>query len=141
MSAITVTAEEVALVHPTKAETFNVILAEDASAGDVLYQTTAGTFGLSANDVNAKDEPRGIALEQGASSQVISMVKQGAIYGVDLSGEAYDGLVYVTSSASGHGGMSDSVVSEIVGRVIPLTDSDKTKVLYVDFPWGEADIN
>jgi hypothetical protein len=62
------------------------------------------------------------------------MVKQGAIYGVDLSGESYDGLVYASGTA---GGLSDSAVAEIVGRVMPLTDPDKTKVLYVDCEWND----
>ena len=134
MSTITVTAAQIALVYPSRAETYNVYLAEAATQGQVLYQTSAGTFGLCDTDVGAKDEPRGIALEEGAAGQVVSMVKRGAIYGVDLSGESYDGLVYASGTA---GGLSDSAVAEIVGRVIPLTNPDKTKVLYVDCEWND----
>lgn len=138
MSTIAVTAAQIALVRPTQAETWNVVLAEAVTQGQVLYQTTSGTFGLCDTGETAKDEPRGIALEEGAAGQVISMVKRGAIYGVTLSGEAYDGLVYASNTA---GGLSDSAVAEIVGRVIPLTDEDKTKVLYVEIPWGDANFN
>jgi hypothetical protein len=138
MSAISVTASQVALVHPNKAETFNVFLAEAATKGQVLYQTSSGTFGLCDTDEAAKDEPRGIALEGGSAGQVVSMVKRGAIYGVDLSGESYDALVYASGTA---GGLSDSAVAEIVGRVVPLSDPDKTKVLYVECPWGDANFN
>jgi hypothetical protein len=133
MSTISVTAAQVALVYPNRAETYNVVLAEAATQGQVLYQTASGTFGLCDTDLAAKDEPRGIALEEGSAGQVVSMVKRGAIYGVTLSGESYDGLVYASGTA---GGLSDSAVAEIVGRVMPLTDADKTKVLYVDCEWN-----
>lgn len=138
MSTISVTAAQIALVHPTKAETWPVILAEAVTQGQVLYQTSSGTFGKCDTGEAAKDEPRGIALEEGAAGQVVSMVKRGAIYGVDLSGESYDGLVYASDTA---GGLSDASKAEIVGRVMPLTDNDKTKVLYVEVPWGDANFN
>jgi hypothetical protein len=137
MSTIAVTAAKVGLVHPTRAEVWPVELAEAATAGQVLYQTSSGTFGLCDTGTAAKDEPRGVALEAGSAGQVISMVKKGAIYGATLSGVAYDGLVYASNTA---GGLSDSAVAEIVGRVVPLSDASKTKVLYVDCKW-EADFN
>lgn len=138
MSTISVTAKEIALVRPTQAETWNVKLAAAVTQGQVLYQTSSGTFGLCEADKSAKDEPRGVALEEGSSGQVVSMVKRGAIYGADLSGESYDGLVYASSTA---GGLSDSSKAEVIGRVITLTDPDKTKVLYVECPWGDSNFN
>lgn len=138
MGDITVTTDEVALVRPAKAETWNVILASGVDEGDVLCQTAAGTFAGCDVDLAGYDEPRGVALEAGSAGQTISMVKRGAIYGVDLSGESYDGLVYASDTP---GNMSDVSKAEIVGRVIALTDPDKTKVLYVDMPYGDADLN
>jgi len=131
MSTISVTAAQIALVFPTGNEVFNGILAATATKGQVMYQTTAGTFGLCDTGTGPTDEPRGIALEGGVAGQVISMLRRGALYGVTLSGVAYDGLVYASNTA---GGLSDSAVAEVIGVVMALADNDKTKVLYVDLP-------
>ncbi|MCK9601773.1 MAG: hypothetical protein M0R06_22205 [Sphaerochaeta sp.] len=138
MSTIAVTAASIGLVHPTRAKTWPVKLAAAVTAGQVLYQTTSATFGLCDTDDAAKDQPAGIALEAGAAGQVISMVKEGAIYGVTLSGEAYGGLVYASGTA---GGLSDSAKVQVIGRVMPLSDPSLTKVLYVEIPWGSADFS
>lgn len=141
MTAIAVTAAQIALVFPTgHNDVRNGISVEAVTAGQVVYQTTAGVFGLCDTGEGAKDEPRGISLEGIAAGQVFSYVVKGAIYGVTLSGEAYDGLVYASNTA---GGLSDSAVAEIIGRVIALADADKTKVLYVDIRGGAggADFN
>lgn len=128
MSTISVTEEKVGRVFPGQDECVNVVLEEAVEAGEVLYQTNTGTFGLADTGDAAKDEPRGIALESGSAGSTITMIRRGAIYGVDLSGESYDGLVYASDTA---GGIDDSAVDEIVGRVMPLADNDATKVLYV----------
>jgi len=131
MTTIAATARQIALVFPTGFnDVRNGISVEALTGGQVVYQTTAGVFGLCETDQGAKDEPRGICLTEAvAAGQVFSYIVKGAIYGVTLSGEAYDGLVYASSTA---GGLSDSAVAEVVGRVIALADADKTKVLYVD---------
>jgi len=135
MSTIAVTARTIALAFPTGFnDVRSGISVEALTGGQVVYQTTAGVFGLCDTGEAAKDEPRGICLEEAvAAGQVFSYVVKGAIYGVTLSGEAYDGLVYASNTA---GGMSDSAVAEIIGRVIALADKDKTKILYVDIRGG-----
>lgn len=138
MATIAVTAANIALVHPTSAKVWPVKLAATTTAGQVLYQNTNGTFGLCDTDNTATDQPAGIALEGGAAGQVISMVKEGAIYGVDLLGENYGGLVYASGTA---GGLSDVAKVQVVGRVMPLSDPSLTKVLYVEIPWGSADFS
>ena len=129
MSTIAVTAAQIAEVFPTKADTRNVVLAATVTKGAVLYQTTAGTYGLCDIGAAGSDEPRGIALEAGVSGQAISMLVRGYLYGVTLTGEAYDGLVYASDTA---GEISDSAVAEIIGRVVALADPDLTKVLFVN---------
>lgn len=138
MSDLTITTDDVALVRPGKAETLNVVLASGVDEGDVLALQAAGTWTGCDIDLAGVDEPRGVALEAGSAGQVISIVKRGMITGVDLGGLNYDALVYASTTA---GAMADDAVDEIVGRVIPLTDPDKEKVLYVDFSYGEADRN
>ena len=138
MSTIAVTAAQIGLVHPTRAKVWPVKLAATVTAGQVLYQTSSATFNLCDTDATATDQPAGIALEGGVAGQVISMVKEGAIYGVTLSGEAYAGLVYASGTA---GGLSDSAKVQVVGRVMPLSDPSLTKVLYVEIPWGSADFS
>lgn len=129
MTAISLTAAQIAqgFSDSARAEIYNVLLAEAVTKGQVLYQTTSGTFGICDMSTVAKDEPRGFALEAGSAGAAISMLKYGPMYGVDLSGEAYDGLVY-----AGDAGALDDAGTVAVGRVIALADPSKTKVLFVD---------
>lgn len=129
MGTIAVTTGKIGVCFPAQAEIYSVVLAATVTKGAVLYQTTSGTYGLCDIGAAATDEPRGIALEAGVAGQAISMIIRGAIYGVTLTGTAYDGLLYASDTA---GEISDAAVAEIIGRCIALTDPDLTKVLFVD---------
>src|SRR5512139_50485 len=136
MADITVTAAKVALVRPLESDVVNVKLAEAATAGQALYQTTSGTFGLADANGAGKQQFRGIALQAGAAGQVISMCRRGELYGFTLSGN-YDTLLYLSDTA---GALADAAGTMTVdcGRVVAETDKDLTKVAYICADWLRA---
>lgn len=136
MADITVTAAQVGVVFPAEAEIVNVVLAEAVTVGQALYVNSSGTYGLADANASGKQQFRGIALEGGGAGQGISMLKRGTLYGFTLSG-AYDSLAYLSDTA---GALADAAGTMTVnaGRVAPMSDNDKTKVLYVEADWLRA---
>ena len=134
MADITCTAAQVAPVFPDAAEIFDFVASETITAGQPVYITSAGKIGVGDANGSGTDTFRGIALNGGGAGQAISVLKKGHIYGYTLSG-AYDSLVYVSNTA---GSLADAAggTSLIVGRVVPLSDSSYTKVLYVQASWA-----
>jgi hypothetical protein len=128
MADLTCTTAQVAMVNPDFCETKEVVLAEAATAGQALYLTSSGTYGLADANAAGKQQIRGIALEAGGAGQGVTMLELGELYGYDLSGLAYDDLVYLSDTA---GALADAAGTMTVqcGRVVPMPDSDKTKVL------------
>lgn len=128
MADLTVTAAQVGVVNPDLAVTKEAILAEAATAGQPLYLTASGTYGLADANAAGKQQVRGLALEAGGAGQAVTMLEVGEVYGFTLSGLAYDDLVYLSDTA---GKLADAAGTMTVqcGRVVPMTDSDKTKVL------------
>lgn len=132
MSAITVTAAQVAVVYPEQAEIYNVKLAEDVTEGQALYQTTSGTYGLAEADALAKRQFRGVALESKHSGEAVSMLKKGILSGYTLA--TYEDEVYLSNTA----GAFDTAPGTLLvkcGRVMSLPDSSLTEVLYVEADW------
>jgi len=132
MSDITVTAAKVALVYPEQSECYNVTLAEDATKGQALYQTTSGTYGLADCDAAGKQQFRGVALETAKAGEAISMLKRGVLAGYTLP--TYEDNIYLSSTA---GAFSDAPIAMIIlcGRVIALNDPDLTELLYIEADW------
>lgn len=135
MADLTLTAAQVAPVFPQLAEIYSGILAATVTQGQANYLVAAsGTYGVADANDSGKEQFRGLALEGGGAGQAISILKEGHVYGYDLSGMDYDDLVYLSDTA---GKLADAAgtMEVVVGRVVPLTDSSLTKVLYVDANW------
>lgn len=132
MSDITVTASKLALVYPEQSEVYNVTLAEDATKGQALYQTTSGTYGLADANAAGKQMFRGVALETAKSGEAISMLKRGVLAGYTLA--TYEDNVYLSATP---GAFSDAPVAMIIlcGRVISLCDPALTELLYIEADW------
>ena len=131
------TKAKVGLVFPEPSEIYNVLLAEDVEAGETLYLSAAGTYGLAEADVSGKQCTRGMALDDGGAGQAISMLKHGIVYGFTLTGCAYDDPLY-QSDTPGEIADAPGTESVQVGRVVPLADPAKTKVLYFDPDWTNS---
>lgn len=135
MADLTVTAAQVGLVDPMKAEVHTGIAAEAITKGQAVYQTTSGTIGVADANVANKQQIRGVALNAVAAGQAVDYVKRGAIYGYTLSSQDYDDPIYLSDTA---GALADAngTLTVPCGLVIGLPDKDKTKVVYLECRWG-----
>lgn len=129
MADVTVTAAQVAVVYPLKAEIFNGIAAESVTAGQALYMTSAGKYGVADANASGKQQVRGIALNAAGAGQAVSVLRRGHVAGFTLG--TYDSLVYLSDNA---GALADAAgtMSVKVGRVDAISDTALTKVLFVD---------
>jgi len=132
MTDIVVTAAQVGRVHPDKDEVLPVKLAATVTAGQVLYQTTSGTFDLADANGSGTIQARGVALEGGAAGAWIPMMKRGWLYGYAVSALNGDALLYLSVTP---GALADATggTNVVCGLVIPV--SDATKAVYVEFDW------
>lgn len=134
MTDITATAAKIGLVFPDAAEVYDKIAAVAITAGQTVYFNTSGKSALCDTNAAGAQQFRGVALNSAGAGQAVSVCKRGTLYGYDLSGLAYDALVYCSDTA---GALADAAGTLTVnaGRVVPLSDSDLTKVLYIEADW------
>jgi hypothetical protein len=134
MSDITVTATQVAALFPDKAEIVDLIAVETITAGQAVYQTTAGKAGVADANASGKQQFRGIALNGAGAGYAVSVLVRGHVAGFTVSGLNGDVLVYLSDTA---GALADGVGTMTVncGRVTALTDGSLTKVLYICADW------
>jgi len=132
MTAIALTAAQIApAIEPSDAEIFDYIAAATITAGQAVYITSAGKVNLASANTGGAEQFRGIALNGGGAGQAISVLKRGHCYGFTISSLAYDAIVYLADTAGGLDTAASGTKTVRVGRVVPLTDSSLTKVLYV----------
>ena len=140
MAVISLTAAQVALVFPEQAEVYNVVLAEAATKGQALYQTTSGTYGIADANAAGKQQFRGVALEAANAGEGISMLKKGILAGYTLA--TYEDEVYLSDTAGAFDTAEGTLLVKC-GRVVSLADPALTEVLYVEadwlHEWGSAD--
>lgn len=134
MADLALTAAQISAMDKDSAEIINGVLGGTVTAGQTVYQDTSGTW--QAGDASAAGTTKnpGIALEAGGSGQGISILKRGLVGGFTIT-QAYGATVYLSDTA---GSLADAAgtVSKIMGAVVGLSDSDKTKVLFIDASWG-----
>lgn len=134
MTALTIGANGISLVHSDKAFIVDMIAVEAITAGQPVYQTSAGKAGIADANAGGKQQFRGIALKNTAAGKACPVLVRGFLSGYVLSGVAYDGPVYLSDTA---GSLDDGVGTLTVncGRVIGMTDPDITKILFVNADW------
>lgn len=118
-------------VWPEQAEIKSYKAAADLSAGNLLYVDASGKVGKAdGNGPSPKNRFRGIALQSAKAGQTLDVLVAGYIQGYDVSGLAYDTAVYVSDSA---GALADTAgtTSLLVGRVVPMNDPGKSKILRI----------
>ena len=137
MAQITVTAAQVAPVFPDRAEIYDFIASATITKGQAVYQDASGGVALADGSTDSTAQFKGIAVTGAGTGGAVSVLKRGHVYGFTLSSADYDALLYVADTA---GVLSDAAgtVTAGVGRVVGLTDADRTKVLYVDADWGKT---
>lgn len=132
MGDIAVTAAKVAVCFPEKAEIFSGIAGVTITAGQAVYLIAAsGKLGLADEDASAEASyPWGIALNGGGAGQAIDVLHRGHVYGFTLTALNYATPCSLSNTA---GALLDTgATTNIVARVVPLSDADATKVLFVD---------
>ena len=134
MTDIALTAAQIAPVDPDEAQIFDFIAAATITAGQAVYITSAGKVNLADADGSGTLQFRGIALRGGAAGQAIPVLKRGRVYGFTVSAVAYDAALFISNTA---GALGDSAGSTSInaGRVVPLSDSNLTKVVYIEADW------
>lgn len=133
MSDVALTAAQIAPVNETEYEAWTLITAEAITVGQAVAVNTAGKWALADASSGAQNNVRGIALKGAGAGEALTAIVHGSVAGFTLSGLAYDAVVYLSNTA---GALATSAgdVSLVVGRVKPMSDSDITKVLYVNIP-------
>lgn len=130
MADIVVTPAKVGLVDPIKAITFMGIAATAMDAGTPVYiNTTTGKVTKADASSAGTAGVRGITVTSVGAGMAVTCLKVGALYGFTLAGD-YDAAVYLSNT---EGALSDGAgtVSVVVGRIVAMTDSSATKVLWV----------
>lgn len=137
MADITVTAAQVALIFPDKAEVTDMIAAVAITAGQALYQNTDGKAALADANASGAQQFRGIAMNAAAAGQAVSVLIRGHIYGFTVSSLNGDAILYLSNTA---GALADGAGAMTVncGRVTALTDGSLTKVAYICADWLRA---
>lgn len=131
MGDIAVTAAKVAPVYPDKAEIWPAIAGETITAGQVVHIDSSGNAMLADEDQDAAHSfVWGVALQGGAAGQAIDILRRGHVYGFTVSSLAH---ALPVSLSNTHGALLDTgATTNIVARVVPLPDNDRTKVLFFD---------
>jgi hypothetical protein len=134
MADIAISSNGVHLVQADKAEIVDMIAVEAITAGQPVYQTSAGKAGVADANGAGKQQFRGIALKAASAGKAVPVLKRGWIAGYVLTGVAYDGIVYLSDTA-GSLGETTGTMTVHCGRCRAMTDPDLTKVLYIEADW------
>lgn len=132
MADLVSTEAAVAVIFPIKARIHTGIAAVAITAGEAVFIDSSGDVDLADASVAGTATARGIALESAGAGQAVDFCERGWLYGFTLS-QAYSAAIYLSNTAGAVGDVA-GVVSVLCGRVVAMTDKDRTKVLAVDFP-------
>lgn len=116
---------------PHLSEIYPIIANESVTNGAPAYLASTGKYGLADADASGKQQFRGIILEAAGAGQGTSLLTKGKVWGFDLSSLAYDALVYLADAVGTYVDTAGTM-TVIVGRVVPLSDRDLTKVLEIN---------
>ncbi|MDB5352366.1 MAG: hypothetical protein JWN86_3613 [Planctomycetota bacterium] len=134
MADIVVTASKVAPIDQDQAQIYPMVPAVAINRGQAVYLNSAGKAALGIATAAGTVKTGGIALETAGVRQGVSILKRGKVGGFAVSALAYGALIY-SSDTPGAVADATGTSTQIVGKVVPMSDSDLTKVIYFDFPW------
>jgi hypothetical protein len=128
MSAVTNTPASIAPVN-TLFEKRTLIAGADITAGQPIQWDTNGKWILAKSDTAPHSANVYIALHSVKAGQALEGLRNGDVYGFDLSGLAYQASVFLADDGSY--ATTAGTVSVAIGVVAPTSDGSKTKVLFV----------
>jgi hypothetical protein len=127
------TGASVHAIFVNQAEQYPGLAAEALTNGQVAYLVAAsGKYGLADANASGKEQVRGIVIDAAGANQGTTILFRGHVGGYDLSGLDYGDLVYLSDTAGGLDDAASATLTVVIGRVVPMSDKDLTKVLYVD---------
>ncbi len=131
MSAVAYTAAQIASVFADECDIRTFVAGATITQGQPLYVNSSGDADLADGNGSGTKQFIGIALNGGGAGQAIDVLRRGECYGFTLTSLAYGALVYVSDTAGTYADTAGTVAIP-VGRVQPLSDSSRTKVLLVE---------
>jgi len=132
MADIAVTAAKVGRAFPGNDEVHTGILSETVTAGQIVYQTSSGTFGVADADVTGRQQARGVALRGGGAGQAVPILKRGFVEGFDVTSLNADVRLFLSDTAGRINDVASTTLTVICGRVFVVNGQ---KVVYFDFDW------
>lgn len=134
MANIAVTAAQVAPIDYHNSDIHPMIPAVALAPGQATYLNSSGKAALATAAAAGTVKTGGIALEKAGTRQGVSILRRGKVAGFAVSGLAYGALIYSSDTA---GSVADAAgtSSQVVGKVVPMSDQNLTKVIFFDFPW------
>ena len=136
MADLTCTATSVAVVYPQEngTEIYPYIADVALTAGGPVYITSTGTVGSAGTATSGAQQFRGLALQTVGAGQGVDVLAKGLVEGYDLSGLAYDALVYGSDTVGSLATVAGTK-TVVVGRVYPGSSRDSSgnikKLLFV----------
>jgi hypothetical protein len=131
MAAVAYTAAQVSPVFADDCERRPYVAGVAITQGQPLYVNSSGDAALADGDGSGTKQFIGIALNAAGIGQAVSVLRRGEVYGFTLTSLAYGALVYVADAVGTYADAAGTVAIP-VGRVQPLSDPSRTKVLLVE---------
>lgn len=136
MADIALTASQIAVVDPMEAHIETFIAGVTITAGQFLYGiVSSGKVGLADEDASAEASwVLGMALDGATAGNPVQVLRKGKVYGFTLTSHAY--WLPCSLSATAGALLDTGATTNIVARVVPLSDAAMTKVLEVNCTLG-----
>lgn len=134
MADLALTAAQIAVVYPDRAEMYTKTCGGTVTAGQTLYQDAAGKVQVADANAAGLQQTRFLALEAGGDGDTISVLKEGHVYGFTIT-QAYDAPLFQSDTA---GAIADAAgtLTVPVGIVDAVNDQGTiTKVVYFSARW------
>jgi hypothetical protein len=111
-----------------------MIAAVAITAGQIVYEDTAGKADLADASAAGTTVVPAVALQTVGAGSAVNVLKKGHVEGFTIA-QAYGAQIFLSDTA---GALADAAgtVSVAVGRIVAMTDKDLSKVLFVDFGWN-----
>ncbi len=134
MADLTLTVAQVSPVNDVEYEAPTYLAAAALTLGTPVYVNSSGNVAAAQGNAVGTSRCVGIVIaQQGLATTVL---QRGRLAGFDLSGMAYGANAYLSSATAAK--LQDAIVTGTgnvvtpVGVVVPMSDADLTKVLWVD---------
>lgn len=135
MTDLALTAADIAVVFPNKADILPVTLAAAVTKGQTLYKDANGKGNLADGNASGAQQTRLLALQAGGAGDVINALKEGHVFGFTIT-QAYDAPLFQSDTA-GAIGDSNGTLEVPVGLVDGIDRGGTiTKVVYFAPRWG-----